>query len=170
MNTNLPLCWQCQTFIQHFNSILPASLIIGKGWIKFPFMFVLTHIQERSQRHLCVCHKLFITCLLSFVLLGWRYVCNYYSLLHVRVSHHASIKQSERKRARCYLRVKKEREGGGKKYEIELMCCWFIWKHKTLGDTFDDSWKFIENRSVALMLIWVSLLTEALSPSGLCSL
>lgn len=70
------------------------------------------------------------------------------AFFHMRVSHQASIKQS-RKKESTSLFTCQERKGGGKKYEIELMCCWFVWKHKTVGDTFGDSWKFIETQEHA---------------------
>lgn len=180
LSTSLPLCSHCHTFIWQFIFILPASLIIGKGWMKFPFMFVLPHGHKNHRdSFVCVClvfysapaFKLLITCPLSFVPLGWRYVCNYYPFFSMCMwVIRPPSNRAERKGAAPLFTCQDRKGGGKKKSEIELMCCWFMWKRKTLGDTFDDSWKYIENRNMALMLIWISLLSEALPPSGLCSL
>lgn len=183
LSTSLPLCSHCHTFIWQFIFILPAPLIIGKGWMKFPFTFVLPHGHKNHRdSFVCVCLvlvfflPLHLNCLLpvlfhSSLLDGDMYAIIIPFFFRVRVSHQASIKQSRKEGSSAVIYVSRQkRRRGGKKYEIELMCCWFMWKHKTLGDTFDDSWKYIENRNMALMLIWISLLSEALPPSGLCSL
>lgn len=95
--------------------------------MKFPFMFVLPHgHKNHSDSFVCVClgvffffpaFKLLITCPLSFVPLGWRYVCNYYPFFFPCACEPSGLHQTEQKgrEQRRYLRVKTEKEEGKKK-------------------------------------------------------
>lgn len=81
--------------------------------MRFLFVFVLPrgHEKKITLTGLCVfAFKLLITCLLSFVPLGGNMYAIIIPFFYVHVSHRASIKQSRKKGARCYLCVKTKRK------------------------------------------------------------
>lgn len=164
LSSSLPLCSHCQTFIWQFIFISPAPLIIGKGWVKVPFMFVLPHGHKKWRQQLCVCvclvyfflppaFKLLITCLLSFYpsqMAKCMQLLSLFSCVCESSGLHQTVREEKGSAPLFTCQDRKGGEGEKKKSEIELMCCWFMWKRKTLGDTFDDSWKYIENKECGL--------------------